>query len=82
MLLLYVATLLAVAKKVESQGWLRSKQVAEQSRARLINQGVIVGEFSVEMQSEIESIGLSLVQQWLQKVGDPGRYLLERYLKL
>ena len=73
---------LAVAKKVESQGWLRSKQVAEQSRARLINQGVIVGEFSVEMQSEIESIGLSLVQQWLQKVGDPGRYLLERYLKL
>lgn len=76
------SSMLRVAKNIESRGWMESKKVAEQSRQYLLNQGVVVGEFSAQMQSEIESIGLSLVQQWLQKVGDPGRYLLERYIRL
>lgn len=70
---------MSVAKKVESRGWVESKQAAEQARLSLSNQGIEVAFLPSEMQGKIESIGHSLVRQWLDKIGDPGRYLLERY---
>ena len=71
----------AIAKRIESQGWIKSKKVADQAKQRLVNSGVVVEVLPAKVQKRIESLGLSLVQEWLDKVGDPGRYLLERYIK-
>jgi len=69
-----------IAKRIESQGWVQSKKLADQARQSLQNSGVVVEVLPAKVQKSIESIGLSLVQEWLDKVGDPGRYLLERYI--
>jgi len=70
-----------IAKRIESQGWIKSKKVADQAKQSLMNSGVVVEVLPAKVQKSIESLGLSLVQEWLDKVGDPGRYLLERYIK-
>jgi len=72
----------AIAKKIESQGWMKSKQIADEAKQSLLKRGVMIGSLPSQLQKNIESLGLTLVQKWLDQVGDPGRYLLERYINL
>ncbi len=73
---------LAAARKVEGQGWGMSKKVSEQAKQRLVDEGVTVSVFAPALQRQFEVVGLSIVQQWLQNIGDKGRYIIERYLLL
>jgi TRAP-type C4-dicarboxylate transport system substrate-binding protein len=75
-------SVLNIAKRIEIEGWAKSKQVNESGKLYLQNAGVQVAKLPFELQREIEVVGLSIVQQWLAKMGDQGRYLLERYIKL
>lgn len=75
-------SVLRIAKRIEGEGWVKSKQVNERGKQYLKDAGVQVAKLPFELQREIEVVGLSIVQQWLAKMGDQGRYLLERYIKL
>ena len=72
----------AIAKNIEGLGWANSKRESDRAKQYLRNSGVKVETLTFELQRKIEIVGLSLVQQWLTKIGDQGRYLLERYINL
>ncbi len=71
----------SAARKLEGVGWGMSKKVSEQAKVRLVNAGVAVSRFSAPVQRQFEVAGLSIVQLWLQSIGDKGRYIIERYLQ-
>jgi TRAP-type C4-dicarboxylate transport system substrate-binding protein len=74
--------LLAAARRVEGLGWGMSKKASERAKQRLINKGVAVSVFDAPLQRQFEVAGLSVVQLWLQNIGDKGRYIIERYLSV
>ena len=71
----------AVAKKIETAGWVRSKKMAERSKLRLAAAGLEIKQLNSQLQEKFESAGELLLQQWLLEVGDRGRYLLEKYAR-
>ena len=73
--------LLAVAKKVETMGWVRSKRLAEKSKLALVDAGLQIEQLNSQLQQRFESAGELLLRQWLLEVGDRGRYLLEKYTR-
>jgi len=73
--------LTAAAQTVEVRGWAKSKQLGEQGKQALLAAGVKIETLSPEVLRSIEVVGLSIVQQWLEEIGDKGRNLLERYIK-
>ena len=75
-------TVLTAARKIEGQGWGMSKKVSERAKQRLVDEGVTVAAFDPALQRQLEVVGLSIVQLWLQNIGDKGRYIIERYLLL
>lgn len=74
--------LTAAARKIESRGWVKSKQISEQAKLQLSNAGVSVEHFNSSVQRQFEVLGLGVVDQWLLNIGDKGRYVLERYMSL
>ncbi len=74
--------ILNAAFTTEVLGWRTSKRASEQAKLTLRRSGFSVESFDGQLQREIEVLGLSVVEHWLQKVGDRGRYLLERYVSL
>jgi len=71
----------AVAKKIETIGWVRSKEMAQRSKLRLVDAGLEIRQLNSQLQKKFEAAGELLLQQWLIEVGDRGRYLLEKYTR-
>lgn len=67
------------ARSVENFGWVSSKQTANQSKLLLQDKGVAVSAISSEFRQSLNNIGDTLTKLWLGRMGDKGRYLLEKY---
>lgn len=76
------AIVLSVAQRVESEGWRKSKQVADVGKAQLEFSKISLELLSPELRQEFELKSSVVVAQWLEVIGDHGRDVWERYMKL
>jgi TRAP-type C4-dicarboxylate transport system substrate-binding protein len=76
------AIVLSVAQRIESEGWQSSKQASDNAKAQLEFSNVKLEEPSVQLRQEFKLKSLLVVEQWLENIGDHGRDVWERYMKL
>jgi len=76
------AIVLSIAQRIESEGWQKSKQVADANKAQLEFSEVKLELLSPELRQEFELKSSVVVSQWLEVIGDHGRDVWERYMKL
>jgi TRAP-type C4-dicarboxylate transport system substrate-binding protein len=73
---------LSVAQRIESEGWQRSKQVSDNGKAQLGLSKIKLEELSPQLLQEFKMKSLLVVGHWLENIGDHGRDVWERYMKL
>lgn len=73
------AQLMTAARQTENRGWARSKEISQRSEAALARLGVARVIPSDTLRQEFALIGQAMLLEWLERTGDVGRYVLERY---
>ena len=73
------AAILAAAAKAETRGWITSNAVQAELTANLAANGMIVEAPNDNLMAQLEAIGATMVQEWLEKAGDDGAAFYEEY---
>ncbi len=76
------AAILAAAAKAETRGWITSNAVQAELTANLAANGMIVEAPNDNLMAQLEAIGATMVQEWLEKAGDDGAAFYEEYQAL
>lgn len=71
--------LLDAAEAAEIRGWEMSKSETESAIKVLKENGIHVSEPSEEFQSALEAIGKTMTQEWLERAGDQGQQIIDRF---
>jgi TRAP-type C4-dicarboxylate transport system substrate-binding protein len=74
--------LLEAAKRAEVRGHDMSQQAERELLDRLRSQGMQVAEAPPAMQASLREVGARQTQEWLQRAGQDGGQMLERYRAL
>lgn len=67
------------AAAAEKRGWDKSKQVTEDSLAKLKAEGVQVLPPSAQLKADLAKVGETMQAEWLKSAGDQGKALLDAY---
>ncbi len=73
--------ILDTAKVAEKRGWELSRQRADEARKTLAQNGLKILKPSATMQKELDKIGETLRNEWLQKADDDAKAVMAQYLK-
>ena len=73
---------LAAAAKAETRGWIMSNSVQDGLTKNLAANGMTVEPPNPDLLAELEAIGATMVEEWLEKAGEPGAAFLESYNQL
>ena len=73
---------LAAAAKAETRGWIMSNSVQDGLTKNLAANGMTVEPPNPELLAELQAIGATMVEEWLEKAGEPGAAFLEAYNQL
>ncbi len=71
--------LLDAAEAAEIRGWEMSKAETESAIKVLKENGIQVSEPSEALQSALEVIGKTMTQEWLERAGDQGQQIIDRF---
>lgn len=73
---------LAAAAKAETRGWIMSNSVQDGLTKNLAANGMTVELPNPDLLAELQEIGATMVDEWLEKAGEPGAAFLETYNQL
>ena len=73
---------LAAAAKAETRGWIMSNSVQDGLTKNLAANGMTVEPPNPDLLAELQAIGATMVDEWLEKAGEPGAAFLEAYNQL
>ncbi len=76
------ATLLRAAANAETRGWLISRAKNSEHLDLLRKNGMTVVPPPAPLRSDMQKVGDTMLQEWLQKAGPEGRSLVDTYKKL
>jgi TRAP-type transport system periplasmic protein len=69
--------LLAAAANAETRGWRMAEEDTSRRTAELAANGIKVAQPSAELEAGLRAIGRTLLDEWLQEVGERGRTVLD-----
>ena len=75
-------SVLAAAAKAETRGWIMSNSVQDGLTKNLAANGMTVEPPNPDLLAELQAIGAAMVDEWLEKAGEPGAAFLEAYNQL
>ena len=67
----------AAAAKAEERGWRMSEEATAAAEKRLAERGLTIGTVPPDVKEAFRKIGDTMAEEWVAKVGDDGRKLLE-----
>ena len=73
---------IAAAAKAETRGWIMSNSVQDGLTRNLAANGMTVELPNQDLLAELQEIGATMVDEWLEKAGEPGAAFLEAYNQL
>lgn len=76
------AALLKAAANAETRGWLVSRMKNSESLELLKKSGMSVVAPSAQLRSDLQRVGDTMLQEWLQKAGPEGQGLVDAYKRL
>ncbi|TCZ58579.1 TRAP transporter substrate-binding protein [Roseicella aquatilis] len=68
---------LAAAKRAEDRGWTYAKEAQDATQARLAEKGMVIGTLPPEVMAALRQIGATMAEEWVAKVGEDGRKLVD-----
>jgi len=71
--------ILTAAANAEKKGWALGRKLAVEHTDALAKNGMKVVEPSPQLLAELESIGSTMIGEWLNEAGDSGKAVLEAY---
>ncbi|WP_431268857.1 TRAP transporter substrate-binding protein DctP [Dankookia sp. P2] len=71
------AAVLAAAKRAEDRGWAYAREAQDQTQARLAEKGLTIGTAPPAVLAELKQIGATMAEEWVAKVGEDGRKLVD-----
>lgn len=73
------AAVLEAAAEAEAIGWARAQELDDWYKEQLAANGMAVHEPSAELKADLEAIGATMTEEWLEQAGDTGRGVIEAY---
>ncbi len=70
--------LLAAAKRAEERGWKMAEESQKAAEARLGEKGLTIGGIPAEVQGQLNAIGRTMAEEWIQRAGEDGKKLLDQ----
>ncbi|GAA0591484.1 TRAP transporter substrate-binding protein DctP [Craurococcus roseus] len=67
----------AAAAKAEERGWRMSEEATAAAEKRLAERGLTIGTVPPDVKEAFRKIGETMAEEWVAKVGDDGRKLLD-----
>jgi TRAP-type transport system periplasmic protein len=68
---------LAAAQRAEARGWTYVQEAQTATVARLAEKGVAIGSIPPEVMAGLNQIGSTMTEEWIAKVGEDGRKLVD-----
>ena len=70
---------LGAAAMAEQAGWAKAEELADWYREQLAANGMEVDPPGEALRAELEAVGQTMVEDWLERAGDVGRVVIETY---
>lgn len=70
--------LLAAAKRAEERGWRMAEEAQGAAERRLAERGLTIGTIPAEVQAQLNEIGRTMAEEWVQRAGEDGRRLVDQ----
>lgn len=67
------------AAEAEAIGWARAEELADWYKQELAAEGMQVHEPGAELKADLEAIGATMTEEWLEQAGEVGRSVIESY---
>ncbi|WP_421868082.1 TRAP transporter substrate-binding protein [Motiliproteus sp.] len=71
--------ILTAAANAEKKGWALGRKLAIEHTDALAENGIKVTEPSAQLVSELEKIGATMIDEWLNEAGDTGKSVMDSY---
>jgi len=65
--------------RAEERGWAMSREQTSKLTQTMADKGMVVGNLSEKLSSEMHAIGQTMTEEWLKKAGADGQKLLDAY---
>lgn len=65
--------------RAEERGWAMSREQTSKLTQTMADKGMVVGNLSEKLSSEMHAIGQTMTEEWLKKAGADGQKLLDVY---
>lgn len=65
--------------RAEERGWAMSREQTSKLTQTMADKGMVVGNLSEKLSSEMHAIGQTMTEEWLKKAGADGQTLLDAY---
>ncbi|MGR7950591.1 TRAP transporter substrate-binding protein [Alcaligenes sp. RM2] len=65
--------------RAEERGWAISREQTSKLTQTMADKGMVVGNLSEKLSSEMHAIGQTMTEEWLKKAGADGQKLLDAY---
>lgn len=65
--------------RAEERGWAMSRDQTSKLTQTMADKGMVVGNLSEKLSSEMHAIGQTMTEEWLKKAGADGQKLLDAY---
>jgi TRAP-type C4-dicarboxylate transport system substrate-binding protein len=67
------------AAEAEQRGWAKAEELANWYKDELAKNGMKIEQPSPELQEGFKKIGETMMNEWLEKAGDTGKQVIEKY---
>jgi TRAP-type C4-dicarboxylate transport system substrate-binding protein len=67
---------LAAAKRAEDRGWGYAREAEDSTQRRLAERGLTIGTLPADVTAGLNRISATMVDEWIEKVGEDGRKLV------
>ncbi len=74
--------ILTAAANAEKKGWALGRQLALEHTDALAENGIQVAEPSAQLVAELETIGATMINEWLDEAGDSGKAVMDAFQSL
>lgn len=76
------AALMDCAAEAEQAGTAKSRELSDWYKEQLTAHGMTVHEPSDQLRADLEAIGATMTEEWLEAAGEPGQQIIETYRKM
>ncbi len=70
---------IGAATMAEQTGWAKARELADWYKEQLAANGMVVEGPSEQLKADFEKVGETMASEWLERAGDDGKALIERY---